>query len=214
MVNLGLGERAGLTGKEEIEWLRKASRRGFLVLTGSAAAGGLLACGKGGGASTRRSEPGRDVDILNYLLGLEHVGASFYAEAVASGLFKGSDLATLRKLGAEETEHVHALTELVERLGGQPVSGSNLEPPLEDEASALTLAERLENTVAAAYLGQLQAVESEHVLDTVLSIHTVEGSHAAAISSLRGRSITPDGAFAEPAGENAALRSLETILGT
>ncbi len=202
-----------MTGKGELEWLRKASRRGFLTLTGSAAAGGLLACGKGGGASTRSSKPGGDVDILNYLLGLEHVGASFYAEAVTSGLFKGSNLATLRKLGAEETEHVRALTELIERLGGQPASSPNFDAPLEDEVSALALAEGLENTVAAAYLGQLQAVESEHVLDTVLSIHTVEGSHAAAIATLRGRSITPDGAFAKPAGENAVLSSLDTLMG-
>ena len=61
-----------------------------------------------------------DIDILNYALTLEYLETAFYADVVRSGLFKGSDLETIRKFGREEAEHVQALTQAVKSLGGKP----------------------------------------------------------------------------------------------
>ena len=62
-----------------------------------------------GGDETEQFGKG-DVGILNYALTLEYLETAFYADVVKSGLFKGSDLATIRKFGSEEAEHVAALT--------------------------------------------------------------------------------------------------------
>src|SRR3954453_962241 len=140
-----------------------------------------------------------DVGILNYALTLEYLETAFYAEVVKSGLFKGADLETIRKFGREEGEHVQALTQAVKSLGGKPAPEPKAEFPLEDAKSVLELAGTVENLGAAASLGQAANIESPEVLASALAIHSVEGRHAAALNTLLGESITPDGAFAKPA---------------
>ncbi len=107
-------------------------------------------CGKTG---TEKFGKG-DVGILNYALTLEYLETAFYADVVKSGLFKGSDLATIRKFGQEEAEHVTALTGFVKQLGGKPAPKPKTEFPLKNAKSVLELAATVENLGAAAYLGQ------------------------------------------------------------
>ena len=94
------------------------SRRKLLAVTGgsTALAAFLAACG-GDSDSTTMMTTGKtgtekfgkgDVGILNYALTLEYLETAFYADVVKSGLFKGSDLATIQKFGSEEAEHVTA----------------------------------------------------------------------------------------------------------
>jgi rubrerythrin len=64
--------------------------------------------------------------------------------------------------------------------------------------SVLAVAAKLENVGAAAYLGQLTVIENREVLAIALSIHSVEGRHAAKLSQLTGRRFDPNGAFASP----------------
>lgn len=193
------------------------SRRGLIALgSGSAAAAFLAACGgddattagtaattADGDAMKGDDETARfgngDVGILNYALTLEYLEADFYADVARSGLFEGSDLATIRKFGAEEAEHVDALTAAVRQMGARPAPRPKTEFPLESAESVLELAGSVENLGAAAYLGQAGRIESPAVLASALAIHSVEGRHAAALNTLLGESITPDGAFAEPA---------------
>src|SRR4051794_29622711 len=104
------------------------SRRKLLAVTGGSTtlAAFLAACGSdsdsttstmtnsGGGGATGTEKFGKgDVGILNYALTLEYLETAFYEDVVKSGLFKGSDLATIRKFGSEEAEHVQALTGFV-----------------------------------------------------------------------------------------------------
>jgi rubrerythrin len=60
----------------------------------------------GGGSSETAQFAKGDVGILNYALTLEYLETAFYADVVKSGLFVGADLATIRKFGEEEAEHV------------------------------------------------------------------------------------------------------------
>lgn len=201
------------------------TRRKFLAVGGgsAAAAAFLAACGSDddGMTTTTAAQTGDseteqfgkgDVGILNYALTLEYLETAFYADVIRSGLFKGSDLATIRKFGEEEAEHVTALTAAVKQLGGKPAPKPKTEFPLENASSVLELAGTVENVGAAAYLGQATNIKSPEVLASALAIHSVEGRHAAALNTLLGKSITPDGAFAKPADAKTVLKSVEPFI--
>ncbi|HET8954421.1 MAG TPA: ferritin-like domain-containing protein [Solirubrobacterales bacterium] len=212
----------------EIKQLKDpVSRRRFLAVGGSttAVAAFLAACGDDSGTTTTTSTMGSgggtsetaefgkgDVGILNYALTLEYLETAFYADVVKSGLFKGADLETIRKFGAEEAEHVEALTAAVKQLGGKPAPEPKAEFPLKNAKSVLELAGTVENLGAAAYLGQAANIQSPEVLASALAIHSVEGRHAAVLNTLLGESITPDGAFAKPADVQTVLKSVEPFL--
>jgi rubrerythrin len=197
-----------------------------MALTGgsTALAAFLAACGddsgttagtttEGGAGGDETAQFGKgDVGILNYALTLEYLESAFYADVVKSGLFKGADLATIKKFGSEEAQHVSALTAAVKQLGGKPASKPKTEFPLKSAKSVLELAGTVENLGAAAYLGQAANIKSPEVLASALAIHSVEGRHAAALNSLLGDSITPDGAFAKPADAKTVLKSVEPFI--
>ena len=202
------------------------SRRKFMALTGGSAATAafLAACGSDSGTSTTTSTAmgggssetaqfGKgDLGILNYALTLEYLETAFYADVVKSGLFKGAELETIKKFGEEEAEHVSALTAAVKGLGGKPAPEPKTEFPLKSAKSVLELAGTVENLGAAAYLGQAGNIKSPEVLASALAIHSVEGRHAAALNTLLGMPITPDGAFAKPATAKVVLKSVEPFI--
>jgi hypothetical protein len=203
------------------------SRRKFMALGGGSAAlaAFLAACGSdsgttttmststqsGGGSETEQFGKG-DVGILNYALTLEYLETAFYADVVKSGLFKGANLAVIKKFGEEEAEHVSALTAAVKQLGGKPAPEPKTEFPLEGAKAVTELAATVENLGAAAYLGQAGNIQSPEVLASALAIHSVEGRHAAVLNTLLGSSITPDGAFAKPADAKTVLKSVEPFI--
>ena len=202
------------------------SRRKFMALTGgsAAAAAFLAACGddsgtttttasQNGSGSSETAQFGKgDVGILNYAPTLEYLETAFYADVVKSGLFKGSDLATIKTFGSEEAEHVAALTAAVKQLGGKPAPQPETEFPLKSAKSVLELAGTVENLGAAAYLGQAGNIKSPEVLAAALSIHSVEARHAATLNTLLKLSITPDGAFGKPADVATVLKSVEPFI--
>ena len=202
------------------------SRRRFLAVGGgsTALAAFLAACGSDSSSTTttgttsmggksETAEFGKgDVGILNYALTLEYLETAFYADVVKSGLFKGAELETIRKFGREEAEHVEALTAAVKSLGGKAAPKPKTEFPLKSAKSVLELAGTVENLGAAAYLGQAANIKSPEVLASALAIHSVEGRHAAALNTLLGESVTPDGAFAVPADVKTVLKSVEPFI--
>jgi rubrerythrin len=207
------------------------SRRKFIAVGGGTSlAAFLAACGGGGDTTTMmtntesESEPmsdkeseteqfGKgDIGILNYALTLEYLEAAFYKDVVKSGLFKGEELAVLKKFGAEEQQHVEALSGTVKKLGGKPAPMPKAEFPLKSAKSVAELAGTVENLGAAAYLGQAANIKSPEVLAAALSIHSVEARHAATLNTLLKMSITPDGAFGKPADVATVLKSVEPFI--
>jgi len=205
------------------------SRRKFIAVGGGSGLAALLAACGGGGNSTTMvtsgSEPmdegtkseteqfGKgDIGILNYALTLEYLETAFYEEVTKSGLFKGEELAVLKKFGSEEAQHVSALHSTVKKLGGTPAPKPKSEFPLESAKAVAELAGTVENLGAAAYLGQAGNIESPEVLAAALSIHSVEARHAATLNTLLGLSITPNGAFGAPADVATVLKSVEPFI--
>jgi rubrerythrin len=208
------------------------SRRKFLAVGGGTSMVAILAaCGGGGSSSTAMTSTEKetehmegggkseteqfgkgDIGILNYALTLEYLEAGFYKEVAKSGLFKGEELAALKKFGAEEQQHVEALKGTVEKLKGKPAPMPKAEFPLENAKQVAELAGTVENLGAAAYLGQAGNIENAEVLAAALSIHSVEARHAATLNTLLGLSITPDGAFGKPANVAEVLKSVEPFI--
>ncbi len=191
-----------------------AALAAFLAACGSdssTTAGTMPTTTSSGSSETEQFGKG-DIGILNYALTLEYLETAFYADVIKSGLFKGAELAAIKKFGEEEAEHVSALTAAVKSLGGKPAPEPKTEFPLESAKSVLELAGTVENLGAAAYLGQAGNIESPEVLASALAIHSVEGRHAAALNTLLGMSITPDGAFAKPADAKTVLKSVEPFI--
>lgn len=205
------------------------SRRKFIAVGGGTGLAALLAACGGGGSSTtmvtNESKPmaegmkseteqfGKgDIGILNYALTLEYLETAFYEEVTKSGLFKGEELAVLKKFGSEEAQHVAALHSTVKKLGGKPAPKPKSEFPLESAKAVAELAGTVENLGAAAYLGQAGNIESPEVLAAALSIHSVEARHAATLNTLLGMSITPNGAFGAPADVATVLKSVEPFI--
>jgi rubrerythrin len=193
------------------------SRRRFIALAGgsTAAAAFLAACG-GDDISpadgTAQFGDG-EVGVLNYLLTLEFLEVAFYAALAESKLLDEDAERAVGKFGKQEEEHVAALTKAIEKMGGDPASEPGSDFSLESEEGALELAHTLENLGAAAYLGQLSQIKDKRTLGTVLSIHSVEGRHAATIADLLEKPITPDGAFAKPQSAEDVLTAVEPFMG-
>lgn len=197
-----------------------ASRKRFLKMMGTGGAAGLglllAACGSdkkttstgaaaAAGADTTSSGEDGDIAIVNYALTLEYLEAQFYKEAIDTGFFKGKQLDLIKRIGDHERQHVNALTMAVKQLGGTPAAKPSTKFPLSDAKTIVKTAQAVENLGAAAYLGQAPKISNKDILAAALSIHSVEARHAAALNTLVGKDITPDGAFAKPASMDEVL---------
>ena len=139
-----------------------------------------------------------DLNIVNYALTLEYLESQFYAKVIASGLFKGATLATIKTFGAEEDQHVTALRGIAMKLG-KPAAKPTGKFPVKSATQVAMLAATVENLGAAAYLGQAPKIQSKEVLAAALSIHSIEARHAATLNLLTNKNPTPNGAFGAPA---------------
>ena len=203
-----------------------ASRKRFLRMMGGAGAASafaifLAACGdddddgSGGASTTEKMPAGRDLEIVQYALTLEHLETDFYNAVIDSGVVKDMALADTAKLIRDnEQEHVDALTGTVKQLGGKPKRPkTNFDAVLEGgEQMVLETAATVENLGAAAYLGQAGRIQSKEILAAALAIHSVEGRHAAALNRVVGKTIVPDGAFAKPASMAEVLPKVKPFL--
>lgn len=221
-------------GSEQEPEATGVSRRQLMTMAGGSVALGafLAACGDddsssngNNGSSGMTGETGStmddnstaqfgegDIGIMNYALTLEYLETAFYQDVAKSGLFKGSDLETIKKFGSQEAEHVAALTAAVKGAGGKPAPKPKTEFPLNSAKQVLRLASTVENLGAAAYLGQAARIKSPEVLAAALSIHSVEGRHAAALNTLLGKTPVPDGPFAQPASAAMVLNAVQPFI--
>jgi hypothetical protein len=165
----------------------------------STTSGSTTSGSTGTGTTANASGMTGDLAIVNYALTLEYLESEFYKKVIASGLFKGAVLSTIKTFGAEENEHVTALKGVAMKLG---------KPAMQ----VATLAATVENLGAAAYLGQAPLIQSKEVLAAALSIHTIEARHAATLNLLIKKSPTPNGAFGSPATMKQVLAAVKPFI--
>jgi rubrerythrin len=207
-----------------------SSRKRFLRMMGGAGAASafaifLAACGgddeeQSSASSTSKDKKkpvaGGDLAIVQYALTLEHLETDFYNAVINSDVKPPSRALakTIVMIRDNEQEHVDALTATVEKLGGKPKRPkTNFDAVIEGGVNKiLETAAVVENLGAAAYLGQAGRIKSKEILAAALAIHSVEGRHAAALNTVVGKTIVPDGAFAKPASMEEVLPQVKPFL--
>src|SRR3954462_10911792 len=153
-----------------------------------------------------------DLGIVGYALTLEYLEADFYKQAAASGKLSGKVLSLAKQFGDEEMQHVQALEAAIKKAGGTLPPKPKGKFPLKSQKAILKLAATVENLGAAAYLGQAARIKDKDILAAALSIHAVEGRHAAVLNSVTGQDISPDGAFAVPADAATVLAKVKPYI--
>ena len=207
-----------------------SSRKRFFKMMGGAGAASafaifLAACGddddessSSSGTQTEKEKEmaaGGDLAIVQYALTLEHLETDFYNAVLDSGVVKNKALGETAKLIRDaEQAHVDTLTGVVKDLGGTPMRPkTTFDAVLEGgEKMVLETAATVENLGAAAYLGQAGRIQSKEILAAALSIHSIEARHAAALNTVVGKTIVPDGAFAKPASMEEVLPQVKPFL--
>jgi rubrerythrin len=132
-----------------------------------------------------------DSDVLSYALTLENMTSAFYADGLARITpedLPGDDpevaRTRLNEIASHEAAHVVALTEVITSLGGQAPSPATYAFDYDDTEAFLEIALAIENTSVAAYAGAIVAASDPAVITALLSIHSVEGRHAAFLGGL------------------------------
>ena len=142
-----------------------------------------------------------DVDVLNYALTLEHLEATFYREAMDK--FSNSDYTAaglqtsvrdwIGTIAKDEADHVDALTAAIKQLKGTPVAEAKYDFGYTDLMSFLKTAAAIEGLGVSAYQGAAQyLMDNGALLTAALTIHGVEGRHAAYLNVLNGTDPFPD----------------------
>jgi hypothetical protein len=177
-------------------------RRGVAGGSFLLAAGAMLAWRPGSADSA--PSPSVDRKIFQFALQLEYLQAAFYAAAVDAGSLRGEVLEFAEIVGAHEQEHVDYLTKaLGSAAGARPQF--DFGRATRTERAFLQTAVLLENTGVAAYNGQAANLTKKS-LAAAAKIVSVEGRHAAWVSSLAGREPAPRAA--DPGATASAVTAI------
>ena len=170
------------------------------------------------------SLPSGVVDVLRFALTLEHLENDFYIAALGvNGLIPAADRAIFETIQDHEQAHVDFLAPLVPNYtkpqfdfsGGNGSGNGPFATALTNNYTLLKAAAQVfEDTGVRAYKGQVtNLTDAPDVLTAALTIHSVEGRHAAAVRYLRmldGASVQPwttlaQPGFTPPAGTEALI---------
>jgi Ferritin-like domain len=171
-------------GRTRAQALRAAVAGGAVL-----GAGALAGAWAGPEATDGRPSPAQDVRILNFLLVLEELQAAFYASALHQARLSGELRRFARTVQPQEREHAARLRQML---------GDDARPaPKFDVRRATASPERfqaaaidLEETVAAAYIGQGASLTRDAIVDAA-RIVAVQARHAAWILDVAGADPAP-----------------------
>jgi len=187
-------EEAGVPEERSSDRATTRSTRGQ-ALRAAIAGGGLVGAGALAGAWARpdttagQGSRAQDVRILNFLLVLEELQAAFYAAALRRAGLSGELLHFARTVEPQERDHAALVRRL---LGGdaRPAPRFDLERATAAPERFQAAAIELEETVAAAYIGQGASLTRGAMRDAA-RIVAVEARHAAWIRDIAGADPAP-----------------------
>lgn len=181
------------------------ARRNFLSTSGratlSAAAIALLA-GRADLAAAAPGDMGKDVDILNVALGLEHEAINAYQLGAGSGLLQKPVLDVAVLFQSHHKGHRDALIATIEKMGGKPVMDKKLDDyakalnaaSLKSQADVLGLAAKLELGAVNAYLGVIPSFKDNKLGQVAARLAADETMHYTALAGALGQAL-PGGAL-------------------
>jgi hypothetical protein len=176
--------RDGAAGLTRAAVLRRALAGGGTVVAGGVLLGGLT------GVATSAPSQEQDVEVLNFILGLERLEVAFYAEARRGGGLQ-DELAEF----AEVVEgHERAHVAFLERALGDradPSPAFELADTASDPSRFVGAAAALEDALVAAYNGQAANLTPGR-LRAAARIASVEARHAGWVRAIAGRNPAPD----------------------
>ncbi len=167
--------------------------RGCVVRSGAVAVGALV-----GGLGTAgwlaetagSASVAQDREIFNLALVLEHLQASFYAEALAHGAIGGE----LREFAQVVVEHEHQHVSALQRALGaaaRPAPRFRFGRTTRDPVSFAKTAAMLEDLGVSAYNGQAGNL-TKPALAAAAEIVSVDARHAGWIRAIHGEDAAPD----------------------
>ena len=186
--------------------------RSSFILRSAFAAGTVYGAGASGPYVKRAlaQDKADDIDVLNFALTLELLESAFYARALKLQL-SSAVREMAQTFSTHEREHVSAIKETIDGLGGKPDRAPGFAFPIRDERSFLALAQTLEETGVSAYNGAASQIKSPEVLAAAGQIVQIEARHAAAIRTARSRAPAPL-AFDKPLGMRQVLQAAKPFL--
>lgn len=154
-----------------------------------------------------------DLDILNFALTLEYLEAAFYEEGASVKGLSDEVAGYVKTFGAEEQEHVDALSATITDLGGKPVEAPEVDfgDAFANADNFIQTAITFEDLGVSAYNGAGPSLEDKDLLATAGSIVQVEARHAATIRFAAGEDPSPD-AFDPSLTEDEVLKAVQPFL--
>ncbi len=198
------------------------SRRKFLMGSGAAVGAAALFGASGftpgkllGVQLAAAQSLNSDMDILMFALTLEHLEDAAYRAANGSGLLSGKVADYFKTFGDQEHQHVVAITDTINKLGGTPVAeqASYNFPNFASQDDLVKFFAQVEEVGAGAYLGAAPLIKDPGILAAAASIHDVEGMHASVLRAVMNDP-APSPAFAAPLPVSDVLAAVTPLLGT
>ena len=177
-----------------------ASRRGFLRTGGTLSAVALsMLAGREALAQGMKADAGKDVEILNIALGLEHEAINAYQLGAGSGLLQKPVLDVAVQFQGHHKAHRDALAATIRKLGGQPVAEKKIDDyakslnaaALKNQADVLDLAARLELGATNAYLSVIPAMGDRELAKVAARLAADETMHYTVLTQALGRALPP-----------------------
>lgn len=177
------------------------SRRHFLSVTGTAAAGAVVlgACGGGGDGdelpqattTTAAAPPQEAIDLLQRAIAVELAAVDFYQQIVDRGIAGDELTATITLLQAHHQEHAELLQASVKRAGGDPVEDADAGDAapitgrlsaIASEGDALRVAYDLEQFLALSYVDGASQLTGSNAVVEFMSIGGIEARHMSVLA--------------------------------
>jgi len=188
------------------------TRAAFLV-RGTLAAAALYGADAASGFVARAfaQTAASDIDVLNFLLGLETVQAALYSAALSNAKLTGGLKSLATELSSHDQQHAAALSQAITQSGGSPAAGPKPSFTFSDAGGFLTAAQSVEDTVVSGYNGAITTLQSPDLVAAAGSIAQADARHAAAIRLQHSQPPAPlafDAAVSQQQAQ-AALRSVK-----
>ncbi|HEY4340425.1 MAG TPA: ferritin-like domain-containing protein [Steroidobacteraceae bacterium] len=179
--------------------IAKAPRRIFLTGCGQLIAGmGLIAGSTAAVAAAPKSkDASNDVSVMQVAMALEHEGIAAYRLAGGSGLLKPGTLKLAQVFMGHHEQHRDSLAALISKAGGKPVQPQSDDQyvkalnlgALKTEGDVVSLATKLEQGAASAYVGQVAALRDPKLAQLFCSLAADEAVHWTTLNNAQGLEI-------------------------